>query len=101
MTYAARIIKRLVIIFVYLVIISAVGTGLYFLLRTQPTCGDKIQNQGEEGIDCGGPCGRCESIPKIENLEIQEKEFVAIMGPSGCGKSTLLNILGLLGLMPL
>ncbi len=30
------------------------------------------------------------------NLEISEKEFVAIMGPSGCGKSTLLNILGLL-----
>nr|WP_072532142.1 ABC transporter ATP-binding protein [Bacteroides ilei] len=30
------------------------------------------------------------------NLEIKEKEFVAIMGPSGCGKSTLLNILGLL-----
>ena len=30
------------------------------------------------------------------NLEVHEKEFVAIMGPSGCGKSTLLNILGLL-----
>ena len=30
------------------------------------------------------------------NLEIRDKEFVAIMGPSGCGKSTLLNILGLL-----
>lgn len=30
------------------------------------------------------------------NLEIAEKEFVAIMGPSGCGKSTLLNIMGLL-----
>lgn len=30
------------------------------------------------------------------NLEVKEKEFVAIMGPSGCGKSTLLNILGLL-----
>ncbi len=30
------------------------------------------------------------------NLEIADKEFVAIMGPSGCGKSTLLNILGLL-----
>lgn len=30
------------------------------------------------------------------NLEIQEKEFVAIMGPSGCGKSTLLNLLGML-----
>jgi putative ABC transport system ATP-binding protein len=30
------------------------------------------------------------------NIEIHEKEFVAIMGPSGCGKSTLLNIFGLL-----
>jgi putative ABC transport system ATP-binding protein len=30
------------------------------------------------------------------SLQINEKEFVAIMGPSGCGKSTLLNILGLL-----
>ena len=30
------------------------------------------------------------------NIDINEKEFVAIMGPSGCGKSTLLNIVGLL-----
>jgi putative ABC transport system ATP-binding protein len=30
------------------------------------------------------------------NLEIQEKEYVAIMGPSGCGKSTLLNVLGMI-----
>ncbi|MDR3627548.1 MAG: ABC transporter ATP-binding protein [Ignavibacteriaceae bacterium] len=30
------------------------------------------------------------------NIEINDKEFVAIMGPSGCGKSTLLNIFGLL-----
>ena len=30
------------------------------------------------------------------SLEVNEREFVAIMGPSGCGKSTLLNILGML-----
>ena len=30
------------------------------------------------------------------SLEINEREFVAVMGPSGCGKSTLLNILGML-----
>ena len=30
------------------------------------------------------------------NLEVSEREFVAVMGPSGCGKSTLLNILGML-----
>ncbi|MDI6703487.1 MAG: ABC transporter ATP-binding protein [bacterium] len=28
------------------------------------------------------------------NLEVQEREFVAIIGPSGCGKSTLLNMIG-------
>ena len=28
------------------------------------------------------------------NLEIAEKEFVAIMGPSGSGKTTLLNMIG-------
>ncbi|MGO9482009.1 MAG: ABC transporter ATP-binding protein [Candidatus Kryptoniota bacterium] len=30
------------------------------------------------------------------NIEVKEKEFVAIMGPSGCGKSTLLNLIGML-----
>jgi putative ABC transport system ATP-binding protein len=30
------------------------------------------------------------------NVEIKEKEMVAIMGPSGSGKSTLMNIIGLL-----
>ncbi|MDR0762120.1 MAG: ABC transporter ATP-binding protein [Campylobacteraceae bacterium] len=27
------------------------------------------------------------------NLEIKNREFIAILGPSGCGKSTLLNVL--------
>ena len=26
-----------------------------------PTCSDGIQNQGETGVDCGGPCGACSS----------------------------------------
>ena len=30
------------------------------------------------------------------DLEINSREFVAIMGPSGCGKSTLLNVIGML-----
>ncbi|RME54233.1 hypothetical protein D6777_04460 [Candidatus Woesearchaeota archaeon] len=27
-----------------------------------PTCYDAVQNQGEEGIDCGGPCESCEQV---------------------------------------
>jgi NitT/TauT family transport system ATP-binding protein len=33
------------------------------------------------------------------DLEINDREFVAVLGPSGCGKSTLLYLLG--GFMPL
>ena len=29
-------------------------------------------------------------------LDIEDKEFVAVMGPSGCGKSTLINVLATL-----
>ena len=28
------------------------------------------------------------------NLEVNEKDFIALVGPSGCGKSTLLSIIG-------
>ncbi len=77
MTPAQRIIKRLIIIFIYLAIISLIGTGLYYLFRTKPTCTDRIQNQGETGIDCGGPCQKCEEIPKAENLKVIEKAIIA------------------------
>jgi hypothetical protein len=29
------------------------------------TCSDGIQNQGETGVDCGGPCGPCGSGPQL------------------------------------
>lgn len=36
------------------------ATNPYTNLPTQPgTCNDKLQNQGETGTDCGGPCPAC------------------------------------------
>jgi hypothetical protein len=32
------------------------------------TCGDGMQNQGEEGIDCGGPCARVCNDPKSDGI---------------------------------
>lgn len=33
-----------------------VGLPAFLLLYKAPTCFDNKQNQGEQGIDCGGPC---------------------------------------------
>lgn len=86
MTDNRRTIKRLAIIFVYLLILSSVAAGLYFLFRTPPTCTDGKRNQGEEGVDCGGPCSKCEKIPEIENIQVLTKSLV----PSGRGKYDIL-----------
>ena len=37
--------------------ILAIGIPTYFHFANKPmTCSDGIQNQGENGVDCGGPC---------------------------------------------
>jgi hypothetical protein len=37
-------------------IILIIGLPAFLLLYKAPTCFDGKQNQGEQGIDCGGPC---------------------------------------------
>ena len=32
-----------------------------------PTCSDNVQNQGETGVDCGGPCTACAGAPSNGN----------------------------------
>ncbi|MFT4310201.1 MAG: PGF-pre-PGF domain-containing protein [Candidatus Woesearchaeota archaeon] len=48
-------------------------TGNIVAPPPQPTCYDGIQNQGEQGIDCGGPCAPCETptIPTQPSTETQ------------------------------
>ncbi|NOZ80375.1 MAG: hypothetical protein GXP63_01770 [DPANN group archaeon] len=47
-----------------------------------PTCSDGIQNQGEEGIDCGGPCAACLIAP-ITQYPLYP--FLEHPGLVGCG----------------
>ena len=54
----SRFAKQLIYGGFYLAIIILIGWGLYRLAVPAPTCTDGIQNQGEEGLDCGAVCGK-------------------------------------------
>jgi hypothetical protein len=73
--------KKLVIIFVYLVIFSLLGLLIYHWLKPAPTCTDGKKNQNETGVDCGGVCSPCKKVLETQDLIIKEKAFV----PGGQG----------------
>ncbi len=71
--------KRIIIIFVYLFIFLFVGTEAYIHFKPKASCFDGIQNQNEQGIDCGGVCQKeCNEI-KAQNLVVGKTGLV----PSG------------------
>jgi len=66
--------KQIIIGLIFFLIIIFLFFIFYFLfLKPTPSCFDKKQNQGEEGIDCGGPCQPCSvsSLKEIETLFIK------------------------------
>jgi hypothetical protein len=52
----------------------------YFHFYKAPTCFDKTQNQGEEGIDCGGPCSTVCSFSAIDPIIRWARAFPIIPG---------------------
>ncbi len=82
MTPGKRILKRFVISIIYLAIFFLIIFGIYSLFSLKPTCNDGIKNQGEDNVDCGGPCKECKKIPEIENIQVLEKAIL----PTGTGQ---------------
>ena len=57
---------------------------------TAPSCSDGIKNQGETGIDCGGPCPACTNGPTCsDGIQNGDEEGVDCGGscPNSCGTS--------------
>lgn len=53
---------------VFIVLAVIIGVPLAFYLYEPPTCFDDRRNQGEGGVDCGGPCARLcpnDSLPFV------------------------------------
>jgi len=52
--------KQFKIAGIFIAILAIIIVGIWLLSKAGgATCFDNIQNQGEKGIDCGGPCGLC------------------------------------------
>ena len=54
-----RLRKQIIIALVFFALLGSVGTGIYLALRPPASCFDNRKNQGETGLDCGGPCVPC------------------------------------------
>ncbi len=74
---------------------NSVDTGVS---KPYPDCFDNMQNQGEQGVDCGGPCNQCESkmTAKIDGVPWSSQGSLTsailnnkIIIGSGNGTSTL------------
>ncbi len=69
-----RLKKQLIYGFIFLILLAIFITGLIFIFKPKPTCFDNKQNQGETGIDCGGPCLPCELVNL--NLIIEKPKLI-------------------------
>lgn len=66
----SRRAKQALYIFSYLAVFLLISFFVYLIFfKTEASCFDKVQNQGEEGVDCGGPCSEvCRS--EVKPIEI-------------------------------
>jgi hypothetical protein len=82
----SRIVKQIFYGVFYLIVFGTIATGIFFrYLKPAASCFDLTQNEGEQGIDCGGPCANvCTG-----NLESLQSEGGSVF-PNGSGRATLL-----------
>jgi len=76
MLYSHRAMKKMRIATLVGVFLAVVVTILFFALKPAATCFDKKRNQGETGIDCGGPCGACAEVFNPDAFIVREASFV-------------------------
>ncbi len=66
-----RSAKQIIYGALYLIFWGGLATVVYYgFLRPAPSCFDKIKNQGEEGIDCGGPCAKSCGLQAVKPIDV-------------------------------
>lgn len=76
-----RTAKQVLIIAIAIAIAALLLGAIYFLFFiSDPTCNDGKRNQGEEDVDCGGPCAPCQQRIFLEDLKVISTDWVHDVG---------------------
>lgn len=67
--------RQLVVLVILAVFFVVVAGAVIWRLAPEPTCFDNRQNQGEDGVDCGGPCIPC-ALKESKPIEVYWVRFV-------------------------
>lgn len=65
--------KRTLIVLSYVLLFFAIWFVYHYFTVPAGTCTDKIQNQGEKEIDCGGPCSPCRDLSQMQSIAVKEQ----------------------------
>jgi hypothetical protein len=88
---ASRLQKQFFYGIFYIVFFAAIIVGSYYLfIKPAPSCFDNIQNQGEQGIDCGGPCAKI-CIPQTIKQIAVSRPFAFVLDKSHIGLLAQIN----------
>ncbi len=74
MSWAAKR-KALYFLGALLIVVLILIIPVYRLFHTTATCFDGIQNQGEEGVDCGGPCTALCRASELDPIVLWQQVF--------------------------
>ncbi len=69
--------QTIYIIFFFILFLGILGGGVR-VFSPNPTCTDGIKNQGEEDIDCGGPCLSCSENIEAEDIKVVETALLPV-----------------------
>ncbi|MCS6789252.1 MAG: hypothetical protein NZ484_01660 [Patescibacteria group bacterium] len=70
-----RKLKQIIYGLIFILIIFSLIYFFYMSFGVRPSCFDGKKNQGEDGIDCGGPCQKICLSSNLRNVEINWVKF--------------------------
>lgn len=73
-----RFLKQFIYGAIFVLIILGLVFWIYKSFYSKPSCFDNKQNQGELGIDCGGPCSQICLPSNLRNIEIDLTKFTIL-----------------------